>query len=352
MSKDDKHAMNPDPTIHHQPTALFWTDRFTGHDTGAHVERPKRAEEIKMRLEKSGLLANRPDMYVQSVSTELLERAHEPRYLAGLARFASSGGGWIDADTFAGRDSLEIAGLAAGAAVGAVNAVLENRVAHAFALGRPPGHHATRYRAMGFCLYNSAAIAAEAAIASGVERVAILDWDVHHGNGTQDIFYERADVLYCSVHQHPNYPGTGLASEKGSDAGRGFTVNAPLPPGQGDRVYLRLFDELFAPRIEEYEPELLIVSAGFDAHCDDPLAEMLVTERGFADLTERVVDLAGRVTGGRVAAVLEGGYDLTALGRSVEAMIRVLDGATPERAVAALDDACDPGEGGERTWQS
>jgi acetoin utilization deacetylase AcuC-like enzyme len=130
-------------------------------------------------------------------------------------------------------------------------------------------------------------------------------------------------------------------------------VNAPLPPGQGDRVYLRLFDELFAPRIAEYEPDLLIISAGFDAHHDDPLAEMLVTERGFADLTERVVDLADRVAGGRVAAVLEGGYDLTALGRSVEAMIRVLDGATPERAVAALDnDECDPGEGGERTWQS
>jgi acetoin utilization deacetylase AcuC-like enzyme len=352
MPKDDEHAMTPDPNCQSHSTALFWTDRFTGHDTGAHVERPKRAEEIGLRLKSRGLLANRPDMYVQSVPTELLERVHDPRYLAGLERFASSGGGWIDADTYVGVDSLEIAGLAAGAAVGAVHAVLENQAPHAFALGRPPGHHATRYRAMGFCLYNSAAIAAEAAIAGGVERVAILDWDVHHGNGTQDIFYERADVLYCSVHQHPNYPGTGLASEKGSDAGRGFTVNAPLPPGQGDRVYLRLFDELFAPRIAEYEPELLIISAGFDAHHDDPLAEMQVTERGFAELTERSVDLADRVSGGRMAAVLEGGYDLTALGRSVEAMIRVLDGATPERAVAALNDEWDLREGGERTWQS
>lgn len=352
MPKDDEPEMTSEINKQQHATALFWSDRFTGHDTGAHVERPKRAEVINARLKTSGLLANRPDMYVQSVPTELLERVHDPRYLAGLQRFASSGGGWIDSDTYVGEDSLEIAGLAAGAAVGAVNAVLEKRATHAFALGRPPGHHATRNRAMGFCLYNSAAIAAEAALASGVERVAILDWDVHHGNGTQDIFYERADVLYCSVHQYPNYPGTGLASEKGSDAGRGFTINAPLPPGQGDRVYLRLLDELFAPRIAEYKPELLIISAGFDAHRDDPLAEMLVTERGFAEMTERVVDLADRVSDGRLVVVLEGGYDLTALGRSVEATIRVLDGATPEQATTALNGEWDREEDGERTWQS
>jgi acetoin utilization deacetylase AcuC-like enzyme len=205
---------------------------------------------------------------------------------------------------------------------------------------------------MGFCLYNSAAMAAEAARDHGVERVAILDWDVHHGNGTQDIFYDRGDVLYCSVHQHPNYPGTGLAAEKGADAGRGFTMNAPLPPGQGDRVYLRVFDELLLPRIEAFEPEVVIISAGYDAHCDDPLAMMDVTERGFAEMTARVVDLADRIAGGRVAAVLEGGYDLNALGRSVEATLRVLDGATPDRAIAELDENVADTDDGERTWQS
>jgi acetoin utilization deacetylase AcuC-like enzyme len=344
--------MTRDPNQSLQPTALFWSDRFTGHDTGAHPERPARAIAIKERLDASRLLADRSNMYVQSVPTALLERVHEPRYLQGLARFAASGGGWVDADTYVGPDSLEVAGLAAGAAVAAVEAVLGGEARHAFALGRPPGHHATRSRAMGFCLYNSAAMAAEAARDHGVERVAILDWDVHHGNGTQDIFYDRGDVLYCSVHQHPNYPGTGLAAEKGADAGRGFTMNAPLPPGQGDRVYLRVFDELLLPRIEAFEPEVVIISAGYDAHCDDPLAMMDVTERGFAEMTARVVDLADRIAGGRVAAVLEGGYDLNALGRSVEATLRVLDGATPDRAIAELDENVADTDDGERTWQS
>ncbi|CAN5339712.1 histone deacetylase [soil metagenome] len=320
-----------------QHTLIAWSDRFLGHDTGDHVEHPSRAQAINERLVQSGLLANRPDMYVQSASTLLLERVHDRRYLEELERFSQRGGGWIDADTYLGPDSLEIAKLAAGAASGVVQQIVSGRAKRGFSLGRPPGHHATRERAMGFCLYNSIAVAAETALEAGLERVAIVDWDVHHGNGTQDIFYERSDVLFVSIHQYPFYPGSGAARERGQGAGDGYTINLPLGARSGDGAYLELFDEIVAPALRTYEPEMLLVSAGFDAHIRDPLGGMCVTDHGFAELAERAVSLAEELCGGRIAAVLEGGYDVDALARSVEAVIRVFDGATPGAAVAALD---------------
>jgi acetoin utilization deacetylase AcuC-like enzyme len=318
-----------------KPTALFWSDRFLGHDTGDHPEHPGRAAAVRAELLRQGLFARRAPTTVTPVADDALAAVHDPRYLARLEAFAAAGGGWIDDDTCLAADSLEVARLSAGAAVAAVDAVLGGIAPRAFSLGRPPGHHATRDRAMGFCLYNNVAVAAEAALRHGLARVAIVDWDVHHGNGTQDIFYESDRVFFVSIHQHPYYPGSGWAAEKGSGAGRGYTVNAPLPAGQGDRMYLRVFDELLLPMLRSYGPELVIISAGFDAHVDDPLAGMQVTEAGFVGMAQRLVGLADATAEGRVVAVLEGGYDPDALGRSVAATVRALDGESADDIAAA-----------------
>ncbi len=203
---------------------------------------------------------------------------------------------------------------------------MTGRARNAFALVRPPGHHAEPDHAMGFCLLNNAAIAAEAARRAGAARVLIVDWDVHHGNGTQDIFAARDDVLYMSVHQFPFYPGTGAAHEVGAGAGRGATVNCPLPGGQGDADYGAVFHDLFLPAARAFRPELVIVSAGFDAHARDPLADMRVSERGFAAMASLLAQLADETCGGRLALMLEGGYDLAALAASVRATLEVMTG--------------------------
>jgi acetoin utilization deacetylase AcuC-like enzyme len=326
--------MNEDSGAIRKSTSLYWSERFLGHETGDHPEHPGRAAAIVAELRRQGLFSDRPETVIVPADDAALRRVHDPAYLERLAGFGASGGGWIDDDTLLAPDSLEVARWSAGAAVTAVRDVLAGHSARAFSLGRPPGHHATRDRAMGFCLYNNAAIAAAEAQAAGLERVAIIDWDVHHGNGTQDIFYDTDRVFFLSMHQHPYYPGTGWASEKGDGAGRGYTVNAPLPAGQGDRLYLRIMDELFLPLLRAYRPELVIVSAGFDAHFDDPLAAMHVTEAGFATMAAQLADLADETADGRLVAVLEGGYDPGALGRSVAAVIRALDGEDMD-AIAA-----------------
>ncbi len=240
-----------------------------------------------------------------------------------------------------------MATLAAGAAIAAVDAALDGLAPRSLALVRPPGHHATPTRGMGFCLINSVAVAAAHALARGLERVLIIDWDVHHGNGTQDAFVESDRILYCSVHQSPLYPGTGAASERGRGRGEGFTLNIPLPPGQGDDVYRRAFDDRLLPAARAYRPELVLVSAGFDAHRADPLAGMRLTEAGFADLARRADDLADGCAGGRLVAVLEGGYDPDALARSVATVLRVLDGAEDEDPVADAASEAWQTEGGE-----
>jgi acetoin utilization deacetylase AcuC-like enzyme len=315
-----------------RPTAIFRSRQFLGHDTGQHPENPGRIVAIDRALEQAGLLVGRPEPAFGQADLADVERVHDPRYIEALYRFAEQGGGWIDGDTYCGPDSVEVAMLAAGAAVAAVDGILLENFQHGFALGRPPGHHATAGRAMGFCLINSVAVAAAHSLSRGLRRVAIVDWDVHHGNGTQDIFYQRDDVLYCSVHQYGHfYPGTGSASERGKGAGEGFTINAPLQAGAGDRVYQRVFDDVFHLPIVEYNPELILISAGFDAHHDDPLGSMNVTENGFAWMAQRVIDFAAEAGHNRIVAVLEGGYDPAALGRSVNAVLKVLDGEAPAR---------------------
>jgi acetoin utilization deacetylase AcuC-like enzyme len=245
-----------------------------------------------------------------------LEQVHDAAYLTAVERLAAAGGGHLDPDTAVNDVSFRAAALASGAAVAAVDAVVEGEVDRAFCGGRPPGHHAERARAMGFCLINHASVAAAHARRSSAARVAILDWDAHHGNGTQAIFYDDPSVLYVSLHQWPFYPGTGAAAERGAGSGEGTTVNIPVPAGIGEADYLELFDDVALPAVRAFAPDLLIVSAGFDAHRDDPLCSLGLTAGAFGRMTESVADI-----GSGQVFVLEGGYDLDALEESVLAVL-------------------------------
>ena len=258
-------------------------------------------------VERSALLAVHPETHVERV-----ERA------------AALGGAQIDPDTVVSEGSFEAALHAAGGAVELVDRLLDASAPTGFSIHRPPGHHAERARAMGFCLFNNVAVAARHALdARGLERVMIVDWDVHHGNGTNDIFHEDPRVLFCSIHQSPLYPGTGAARDCGSGAGRGFTVNVPVAPGSGDAEFCSVIEHVAVPLARAWEPQLVLVSAGYDAHGEDPLADCQVTDAGFAAMAAAVRDV-GRELGAPVGAVLEGGYALDALARGVAVTMEAL----------------------------
>ena len=316
----------PDQGPGRERTALFRSLTFREHETGDHPENAGRLLAIDTALERRGLVAGRPEIPFDAAPDDVLARVHDPRYIAGLREFSAQGGGWLDANTPVGARSAEVAALAAGAGVAAVNAVLDGHAQRGFVLARPPGHHATPSRGMGFCLFNTIAVAAAHALARGLERVLIVDWDVHHGNGTQDAFFETDEVLFCSVHQWPLYPGTGAASERGVGRGAGYTINVPLAPGADDGTYINVFDQIILPAASAFRPQIVLISAGFDAHANDPLGGMLVTERGFSNLARRVVQVADTYANGRVVAFLEGGYDPLALAASVVATLAELDG--------------------------
>ena len=248
-----------------------------------------------------------------------LERVHPPGFLAAIRELCEAGGGAIDLDTVVSERSYDAAVVASGAATAAVDAVLAGDLEAAFCLGRPPGHHAEAERAMGFCLVNHAAVAAGHARAAGVERVAVLDWDAHHGNGTQAIFWDDPAVLYVSLHQYPFYPGTGSRAERGGGAGEGATVNIPLAAGTSERGFKDAFEYEALPALRDFDPDLLIVSAGFDAHRDDPLCNLGLSSAAFGDLTRAV-----REIGAGPVMILEGGYDLTALFESVSEVLTAL----------------------------
>ena len=307
-------------------SAVLRSPEFFRHDTGEHVERAARLAAIDRELGRRNLLDDRATVYFGAADDEAILRVHTAAHLRGLEEFARAGGGWLDSDTVVRPESMDVARLAAGAATTAVDAILDGSIDRAFILARPPGHHATPDRAMGFCLLNSVAIAAAQAIASGLGRVAILDWDVHHGNGTQDIFYGRSDVLFCSLHQSPLYPGTGSPQETGRGTGVGSTVNVPLPAGTTDDTFLAAFRSRIAPAIVTFRPQLLLISAGYDAHEQDPVGGMRLTDAGFRELMSETVALAERVCDGRLLVVLEGGYDVSALARCVADAIEILDG--------------------------
>jgi acetoin utilization deacetylase AcuC-like enzyme len=307
------------------PPVLLHHSSSLDHDTGAHPEQPARIVAIERELESRGWLG------FERVSSPAVERAtlaavHPGRHIDLIERLAARGGARIDADTIVSAGSFTAALHASGGAVALVDRLLEGRAPTGISIHRPPGHHAEAARAMGFCLFNSVAVAARHALdAHGLERVMIVDWDVHHGNGTNDIFHAERRVLFCSIHQSPLYPGTGPASDVGSGDGRGFTVNLPVGPGSGDREFRSLIDHVVVPLARVYSPQLLLISAGFDAHVDDPLADCRVTDDGFAAMARSLQGVA-RGLEVPVGAVLEGGYALDALARSVAATMAVLGG--------------------------
>ena len=302
---------------------LYSSPRFAEHATPpGHPERPERAEmfdAIATEFARQGgaLQAPRP------ATREELARVHTAAYLDRIAATAGRAA-MLDPDTFTSPESHEIALLAAGAASDAARSAWRTGVP-ALARVRPPGHHAEAERAMGFCLYNNIAAAAAALRADGVARVAIVDIDVHHGNGTQAIFYADPAVLFVSSHQYPYYPGTGAASETGTGAGEGYTLNVPLAAGSGDTEFEAAYGTTIIPALERFHPEVLLISAGFDAHELDPLGGLRLTTSGYTGLLARLDDVASRVCGRRIALVTEGGYNLAALRECLESAIRVLD---------------------------
>jgi acetoin utilization deacetylase AcuC-like enzyme len=303
------------------------------HQAPEHPERPERLAAIYEAIAGDAQLRELPRREPELADRDRLGALHDPAYVDGIFRAGALAderglGSWLDPDTWLGPASLEAALASAGGAVAAVDAVLAGENLSAFAITRPPGHHATKRRAMGFCLFNNIALGAQAALDSGLQRVAIVDFDVHHGNGTQDIFYERSDVLYMSCHQSPLYPGTGAAGERGSGEGEGFTVNVPMSAGGGQAEYLGVLDEVFLPALREYRPELLLMSAGFDAHHSDPLAQMELESSDYGLLAGRLQSSADALCEGRSVWVLEGGYDLQGLAESVAAVLRELSGLT------------------------
>jgi acetoin utilization deacetylase AcuC-like enzyme len=291
------------------------------HGLRGHPERPERVRACLQALEVSRVEV--PVLEPRPAFREELERVHDPGYLDRLERFSARGGGHVDQDTYVCPASFEVAVRAAGACCLAVRAALEDG-ARSFCLVRPPGHHATRERAMGFCLVNHVAVGAGLALALGAGRVAVVDIDVHHGNGTQDIFWEDPRVLYLSLHQYPWYPGTGALEETGAGAGAGATVNVPLPAGTGDAVYLAAAGRVVEPVLRAFRPDLILVSAGFDAHLRDPLALMEMSAGAFAALTARLAALSEEVCGGRMIMTLEGGYDLEGLSSSFVASLEAM----------------------------
>ena len=308
---------------------LVYDPIYLEHDTGQHVEHAARLAAAIGLLEDSGTLSKLTTIPPHRASLDEISRVHSPQYISYVESLAQRGSGWLDADTVVSPASYEAACYAAGGAIAAVDAVLNGKVESAFALVRPPGHHALRSEAMGFCLFNNIAIATRHAMDSyQLERILIADFDVHHGNGTQEAFYDDPHVLYFSTHQSPHYPGTGRVDEVGAGPGEGFTVNVPLPAWCGDEEYLRVFEEVLAPVARRFGPQLILVSAGYDAHWADPLSSMQLSTTGFGEMVRILKRLAGELCGGRIVFTLEGGYHLEALASSVRATFDVLLGSS------------------------
>jgi acetoin utilization deacetylase AcuC-like enzyme len=309
---------------------LFSDPLFQRHDTGAHPECAARLRAISDRCAASGLADHCLRGDVRAATPEEVQRVHAPDYVAHIRQVAESGGGWLDPDTVAGRASFSVALAAAGTACAAVDAVMSGRCQHALCLSRPPGHHALRERAMGFCLLNNVAIAAAYARAvHALERVLIVDWDVHHGNGTQDLFYADGQVHFFSAHRYPFYPGTGGADESGTGRGLGATVNLPLRFGTSRRELQAAFASELERIADRSQPELVLVSAGFDMHALDPVGSLGLESEDFGELTRRVLDVARTHCRGRLVSLLEGGYHLQALAESVECHLGTLLGEVP-----------------------
>ncbi|MEA1907703.1 MAG: histone deacetylase [Euryarchaeota archaeon] len=297
-------------------TTIIYHPDYLLHETGSHPERKERLLAIMQLIDESGIDVRKTKP--EPASIEQIQHIHNSVYIEKV-KYHSEHEIPLDPDTVVCKDSYHAALLAAGGAIRAVDLAVSRE--DAFALLRPPGHHALPDRGMGFCLFNNIAIGARHAQRNGCERVLIVDWDVHHGNGTQHAFYDDPSVSYFSVHQYPHYPGTGSADEIGEGDGRGYTLNVPLSAGSGDAAYIDAFENILAPALLKFDPDIILVSAGFDAHTCDPLAGMAVTTAGFGRMASIVYSIAGECCEGRLAIMLEGGYDLPALSHSVLAVL-------------------------------
>ncbi len=308
-------------------TALVYEPFNLRHTLEGHPENRRRLDQSWQLLEQTGILPSLIRLPSSPAPLDAILRVHTPRYIEALHKLTKAGGGQIDGDTYVNPDSFQAARLAAGDLLNLTDAVLTDRADNGFALIRPPGHHAIVQRGMGFCLLSNVAIAARwAQDRHGVERILIVDFDVHHGNGTQDVFYDDPTVLFFSTHQYPHYPGTGAADEVGVELGHGTTINVPLPAYVGDEGYLRAFRQLLAPAAREFRPDVIFLSAGYDGHWLDPLANMQLSISGYAALVTEVLALADELCNGKLVCVLEGGYHLDVLAHSVLSTLRTLQG--------------------------
>ncbi len=313
-------------------TAVIYSDKYLDHDPGrGHPESANRLRAIMDELNRSGILKAKECSLLEPkpASKEDIELVHKPDYVKLVERYSASGGELLDmGDTVVSPKSYETALLAAGGSIKAVDLVMKGEFQNAFALVRPPGHHAGPYYALGFCLFNNVAIAVAHLIRRfGLERVLILDIDAHHGNGTQEIFYDTCKVLYVSLHQDPTgFPGTGFVDEVGEGEGLGYTVNVPLPFRVDDQIYLKALDQIVIPIVKQYKPQFILASAGFDVHYTDPVASLSLSASGCIETFEKVLDLASQLCGGKFVAVLEGGYSLNFLGKMVTAAVAKMIG--------------------------
>ncbi len=306
-------------------TGLIYDPIYLKHDMGSHPENSRRLEETISLLKESQLLDKLTSISPRAATIGELALVHSEYHINRVESASAGGGKWLDGDTFSSSDSFNVALYAAGGTLRGIDAVISGEVNNVFALVRPPGHHATQQEAMGFCLFNNIAIAAKYAQKNhGIDRVLIVDFDVHHGNGTEDIFYNDPSILYFSTHQHPHYPGTGAIDDDGADEGKGTTVNVPLPAYCGDAEYQRAYEEILIPVAHRFKPQLILVSAGYDNHWADPLSGMQLTVDGFANIVSTIKRLADELCEGRLLLTLEGGYHLKALSNSIKATFEVL----------------------------
>jgi acetoin utilization deacetylase AcuC-like enzyme len=329
-------GLKSDITVNNKATTTgyVYDPLFLKHTESWHPESAKRLEAIMAELKASGLLASLQQIPSRAATFDEVASVHSISHIEHVKEISQAGGGYLDPDTYTNSYTYEAAMMAAGSLIDLTLAVIAGQVKNGFAFVRPPGHHALSHRTMGFCIFNNVAIAVKLAqVKQGLERIAIVDFDVHHGNGTQAIFEEDPGVLYISTHQYPHYPGTGRAQEIGRGQGEGTIVNIPLPAGVGDDGFRAIYTELIIPLLRWFKPQLMIVSAGYDCHWDDPLAGLGLSLTGLAWISQTLVTLAAELCAGKVVFVLEGGYDLKVLSIGV---------ANSVRALLGRDDFADP----------